>query len=442
VSVINPLAREISAKIVYYGPGLSGKTTSLSHVHATLKPTHRGELISLATEGDRTLYFDFLPVQLGKVRDLDVRLQLYTVPGQVFYGATRRLVLEGADGVIFVADSQRDAQERNIESLNDLEENLREFGRSVDEIPFVIQYNKQDLPNCEPISELRRTLNPHGVPDFPSVASTGEGVTEALKTVTKLVKESLVKAAQRLDGDDGSWRRSLTSLTVGPSGEDSDPPENLKTKIQSALLQIASDSPNPVSSGKLGGPVPKAPDLNDLGDSAPPPHERTFDPQLVRASRSAAAARSFSAHSPPSLRSEGGAARKQQISEPVEEYNSVRAHNRQTIQAPAATPLSFAALWDDPTLVQTIEEHIAGGDFAQAVYRATGAVSGILDHLLGPHAAEGSATRAQLLGLDGHEYLELRSLGSRPASTLTQRDALFALYVLIAAHIKQSRLSH
>src|SRR5690606_33580465 len=159
VSVINPLARELSAKIVYYGPGMSGKTTSLASVHASLKPSHRGEMISLATEGDRTLYFDFLPVHMGKVQELDVRLQLYTVPGQVFYGATRRLVLEGADGVVFVADSQRDARERNQESLSDLRENLRRFGTPLEELPFVIQYNKRDLPNCMSLEELRQDLN-------------------------------------------------------------------------------------------------------------------------------------------------------------------------------------------------------------------------------------------------------------------------------------------
>ena len=140
--------------------------------------------------------------------------------------------------------------------------------------------------------------------------------------------------------------------------------------------------------------------------------------------------------------SEAAIAAQERLAEPTEKPHSIRAHNRQTIQAPATTPLSFSALWDDPTLMQRIEEHIANGEFAEAVYRATGAVSVILDQLLGPHAAEGSATRAQLLGLDGHEYLELRRLGSRPASTLTQRDALFSLYLLIAAHIKQSRLSH
>ena len=196
VSVLNPLAKEISAKIVYYGPGMSGKTTSLQVIHASLKPAHRGDLVSLETEGDRTLFFDFLPVHVEKVRGLDVRLQLYTVPGQVFYGATRQLVLDGADGVIFVADSQADARDRNIESLNDLEVNLRKQGTSLKELPHVIQYNKRDLPDLLSVDVLRQDLNAYDAPDFETSASSGLGVVEALKEVVNLVKKALGRRAE------------------------------------------------------------------------------------------------------------------------------------------------------------------------------------------------------------------------------------------------------
>ena len=155
VSTVNALAREISAKIVYYGPGLSGKTTSLQRVYDFVRPESRGQLISLNTEGDRTLFFDFLPLQIQQVRGLSIRLQLYTVPGQVFYDATRKLVLNGADGVVFVADSQPAAHDRNLESMDNLRENLGELGIDLDAFPLVIEYNKRDLPSALPVANRR-----------------------------------------------------------------------------------------------------------------------------------------------------------------------------------------------------------------------------------------------------------------------------------------------
>ncbi|HSM94375.1 MAG TPA: GTPase, partial [Anaeromyxobacteraceae bacterium] len=187
MSTVNPLAREISAKIVYYGPGLSGKTTSLQRVYDFVRPESRGQLISLNTEGDRTLFFDFLPLRVEQVHGLALRLQLYTVPGQVFYDATRKLVLNGADGVVFVADSQPAAHDRNLESMDNLRENLAELGIDLDAFPLVVQYNKRDLPNVLPVEALRRDLNPRGVPDFETVAERGVNVMPALKEITRLV---------------------------------------------------------------------------------------------------------------------------------------------------------------------------------------------------------------------------------------------------------------
>ena len=162
MSSVNLMAREVAAKIVFYGPGLSGKTTSLRKVYETVRPAHRGEMMSIATEGDRTLFFDFLPIKVEKVGDCSVRLALYTVPGQVFYNATRKLVLQGADGVVFVADSQPEAMDANRESLANLEENLLEQGIRLERFPLVIQYNKRDLDKALPVEAMRAELNPRG----------------------------------------------------------------------------------------------------------------------------------------------------------------------------------------------------------------------------------------------------------------------------------------
>ncbi len=183
--------REITAKIVYYGPGLCGKTTNLQYIHGKMNPTTRGKLLSLATETDRTLFFDFLPVHLGKIRGFNVRFQLYTVPGQVYYNATRRLVLKGADAVLFVADSQRAMRDKNLESLENLRENLQVNGLDFDTIPLVMQYNKRDLPNIMGLEELDRDVNLRHVPSYPSIAVTGEGVLETFKLITRELMQSL-----------------------------------------------------------------------------------------------------------------------------------------------------------------------------------------------------------------------------------------------------------
>src|SRR5258706_5123765 len=165
---VNALTRELVFKIVYYGPGLSGKTTTLQHIHATVRPEHRGKLISLATPVDRTLYFDFLPVRLPSVRGMSVRLQLFTVPGQVYFNATRKLVLTGADGIVFVSDSQIVRADANLESLENLRENLADQGRELARLPLVFQHNKRDLPDLLPVEELDSMLNPFSAPSIPT----------------------------------------------------------------------------------------------------------------------------------------------------------------------------------------------------------------------------------------------------------------------------------
>jgi len=193
MSFINYSSREINCKIVYYGPGLCGKTTNLQYIYNTTTPETKGKLISLSTETDRTLFFDFLPLSLGEIRGFKTRFHLYTVPGQVFYDASRKLILKGVDGVVFVADSQVERMEANMESFENLRTNLGEQGYDLNKIPSVVQYNKRDLPNAVTIEELRASLNPRTVPEFQAVAPTGVGVFDTLKAVAKLVLTELKK---------------------------------------------------------------------------------------------------------------------------------------------------------------------------------------------------------------------------------------------------------
>lgn len=224
MSMINYASREINCKIVYYGPGLGGKTTNLEHVYGKVSPDTRGKLISLATETERTLFFDFLPVDLGTIRGFRTRFHLYTVPGQVYYNASRKLILKGVDGVVFVADSQMERMEANQESMQNLYDNMAEYGYDITRMPFVIQYNKRDLPNAASLGELQAALNPgwevteparqrvtvdpfrpgenlvdqlptgewvERAPSFEAVAVSGEGVFDTLKAASKLVLKSL-----------------------------------------------------------------------------------------------------------------------------------------------------------------------------------------------------------------------------------------------------------
>ena len=197
MALVNHTTREINAKIVYYGPGLCGKTTNIHRIYHRISPEMRGKLISLSTETDRTLFFDFLPVELGTVMNYRVRFHLYTVPGQVFYNATRKLVLKGADGVIFVADSQRAMLDANLESVANLRENFAEQGINLEEFPMVIQYNKRDLPEILSVDELNAALNPRAVPFFEAIATTGQGVLKSFTAMSKLVLADMQKNPER-----------------------------------------------------------------------------------------------------------------------------------------------------------------------------------------------------------------------------------------------------
>jgi signal recognition particle receptor subunit beta len=336
VSTVNALAREISAKIVYYGPGLSGKTTSLQLIHAGVRPDTRGQLISLSTEGDRTLFFDFLPLRIEQVRGLSLRLQLYTVPGQVFYDATRKLVLNGADGVVFVADSQPLARDTNAESMSNLETNLGELGIDLPSFPFVIQYNKRDLPNARPIAALHEELNPYGAPEFETIASRGVGLLPALKEITRLVVKEL-KARQ-------PQRPPARGLELSGGGSE------LASQI-SAAADVA------------------APAVEDRG-------------RLVE--------------------------------------------------------LSFARLFPGQgASIADVEHAIRERTWGTAVRAAAHGVAAVLARL---DAEDPSPqARAALLGLDGEELRRLGRAAAKPDAAVDEADALFALYVLVAAMVKVQR---
>ena len=194
MSMVNYASREINCKIVYYGPGLCGKTTNLQYIFDKTNPAAKGKLISLATETDRTLFFDFLPLELGTVRGFKTRFHLYTVPGQVFYDASRKLILKGVDGVIFVADSQVERMDANVEAIENLETNLKTQGYDLSAIPYVLQLNKRDLPNVASVDEMKKLLAKKNEPIFEAVAAKGPGVFETLKGVAKLVLADLTKS--------------------------------------------------------------------------------------------------------------------------------------------------------------------------------------------------------------------------------------------------------
>ena len=220
MSSINFATREISCKVVYYGPGLSGKTTNLQVIHQKMPQDKRTDMVSLATEGDRTLFFDFLPLNLGDIKGFKTRFQLYTVPGQVYYNSTRKLVLRGVDGIVFVADSQRSRQAENLESLQNLRQNLQDYGMDLDDMPFVLQYNKRDMDNVFTLDELNAELNPRNVPFFPATAHNGKGVATTLKTIAMLViekfnvKQGFLRQAAANVGNTGVHGVSLTKEGV------------------------------------------------------------------------------------------------------------------------------------------------------------------------------------------------------------------------------------
>jgi len=289
--LFNYATKEITAKIVYYGPGLCGKTTNLQFIYESLPSNHKSKMLSLSTKTDRTLFFDFLPLDLGKIRGMRTKLQLYTVPGQVYYNSTRQLVLKGADGVVFVADSQDYALDANLESLQNLEDNLKRQGLKIRELPLVIQYNKRDLPNAMPVAKLEKDFNKLHAPHFESVATSGAGVEETLNGITQLVLTNLVKK-YGLEGPE-PIDRDIHILNGAPPPE-APPPETLWDEEDPTLplpsRQRRQDDDRPVrglsavEGASIEIPLPESFDsLPDIGGApAAVKERRATEEQLVK----------------------------------------------------------------------------------------------------------------------------------------------------------------
>lgn len=265
---VNYSSREVNCKIVYYGPGLSGKTTNLQYVHAKVPKKTRGDLISLATDADRTLYFDFLPINIGAVNGFATKFQLYTVPGQVFYNATRKLVLRGVDGLVFVADSQRSKREENIESLNNLKENLVEYGYDINTLPIVLQYNKRDLPDVMSVAELQQDLNWNRLPYFEASAVKGLGVFDTLKLITKLVLNKARRTEQgatTVPGDTAHDTESAPAVNAGAPPQIVAPQTHGRAAASSNTVTLAEAPPRPADAPQRRVEAQSAPTIDDWG---------------------------------------------------------------------------------------------------------------------------------------------------------------------------------
>jgi signal recognition particle receptor subunit beta len=488
VAVVNPLGRELVFKIVYYGPGLGGKTTTLQHIHATTKAEHRGRMVSLATPVDRTLYFDFLPIRVPNVRDLGVRLQLFTVPGQVYYNATRKLVLTGADGVVFVADSQRDRMDANLESWENLRDNLREHGRILAELPHVLQFNKRDLAELLDVNALEQALNPHKAPTFGTVATTGVGVYEALEAVTlavlsdfeaRMPNESgaiahglgipeggLVEALRNADRPDTAVTMPSPTearpesrhepLAASPSGlftlslaAELTAGENAARILTEGLGSLPSASsaegsvpaaesppslPAPVVSaaGKPGdGPakLPSPPPIPSRAGARPPPAEDDGRAPEEQAEPDAADS------VPPSSRG----------NEPIA-LNRPRSRPPESPVSPAV--MSFAELWPAPehALVLEVEASLGARDYARAVVgseklvaRALAAVASVLGSTA--DAPRDPAVVALLLGVQGARTLEFRALvrEARTGRAVSEKAAVAAYAYAVEVNLARCR---
>jgi len=427
--VVNPLARELVFKVVYYGPGLGGKTTSLQYIHATAKPEHRGKMVSLATPVDRTLYFDFLPIRVPNVRGMNVKLQLFTVPGQVHYNATRKLVLTGADGVVLVYDSQSARSDANLETLDNLRDNLAAHGRQVSEMPHVVQYNKRDLFDVLPIDELERQLNRAGAPSFATTATTGEGVYESLEAITRAVLDDFERrvpgqrggAATRLELPEGGMMEALRRA------EDSDAwgeelAERAARSVQrnpSGLL-LLSDLPDADVGEAAAQAVAR--DLQGLArhESLPPAPEPHFDtappvPPMTE---------------PP----------------PVPRLSSLPPGPGVSA---AGSGVSFELLWPvaERGMVRELETTLAKGDFEKSITLAEQLVARALASaaaLLGGNfdAPRDPSTVALLLGLDGRRYLEFRALvrDVRGGRGVNEGEALAAYATAIEVRLARARI--
>lgn len=450
--VVNPLARELVFKLVYYGPGLGGKTTSLQYIHAHTKTEHRGKMVSLATPVDRTLYFDFLPVRLPNVRGMNVRLQLFTVPGQVYYNATRKLVLTGADGVVLVVDSQRLRLDANLESLENLRENLREHGRSMGDVPHVVQYNKQDLADVLPTEELDQKLNRHRMPWFGTVAPRGVGIFEALEAVTQAVLadfERRMPVGQRAGGPSGlELPEGGIAEALRRAEDDRDAESEPPTRF--AAQEAAT---NPSGTFRLST-LPASDPGEDAARAVAEAAAFTDRARSERPSELAQRARADGERvrrSPSTLPSLPGPR--------LAEEHAAQAAAAPTPEPPPAAPEaagagapqrpSFGPLFPgtERALVRELEAALAAAENERAVMLAEQLVARSLASaasVLGStDAPRDPAVVCLLLGLDGRRYLEFRAMvrDARGGRAVSELDALAAYAFAIDARLARGRIA-
>ncbi len=445
--VVNPLARELVFKVVYYGPGLGGKTTSLQYIHATAKPEHRGKMVSLATPVDRTLYFDFLPIRVPNVRGMNVKLQLFTVPGQVHYNATRKLVLTGADGIVLVYDSQSARSDANLETLDNLRDNLAAHGRSVNEMPLVVQYNKRDLYDVSPIDELDRLLNPAGAPSFATTATTGEGVYESLEAITRAVLDDFER---RVPGQRGV---EPTSLELPEGGlmealrraEDTDAwGDELAERAARAVQRYPSGVLllSELPEADVGEAAARAV-VHDVRTSAPSVPAPQSLPQPAALTLPEALAQPNALTPAPHFESTPAVPL---MSEPPP---APRVSVLPPAPAPVEPGLSFDLLWpqQERGTVRELEESLSQSDFERAVLLSDQLVARALASaatLLGGSldAPRDPATTALLLGLEGRRYLEFRALvrDVRSGRGVDASEALGAYATAIEVRLARARI--
>ncbi|MRG91038.1 GTP-binding protein [Polyangium spumosum] len=487
---VNPLSRELVFKIVYYGPGLGGKTTTLEYIHATAKPEHRGKLVSLATPVDRTLYFDFLPMRLPPIRGMNVRLQLFTVPGQVYFNATRKLVLTGADGIVFVSDSQIARADANLESFDNLRDNLADQGRNVADMPLVFQHNKRDLPDVLPMEEIDRMLNRYGAPSLPASAKTGLGVYETLERITQVVLASFesqipesvrAAAAEAYDpAEEGlaaalrdasrSDRPPVSAAMVNrvepsrawgsvPPDTGLEEPDELKSAaMRPPPLPVTSfpeahEEPAPSSAQLAIAPPAEAPILPKTESVRPPPPASVQSPPTVGRPRAPESVRSRTRGSvfppPKPFAPLVPQAPTSAPSTPGSPVNiAAKADAGGPFEAPRGSGMSFVELWPDGdhALVHNVESAIAGGRYAEAIEQCDGLVSRQLASAASLFGASDAprdpAAVTLLLGLDGRRYLSFRGAvrAARGGGKMTARDALAAYAFAIDARLARSSI--
>ncbi|CAN5925675.1 hypothetical protein BH11MYX4_BH11MYX4_14630 [soil metagenome] len=402
---VNPHTRELVFKLVFYGPGLGGKTTTLQYIHAATKAEHRGKMVSLATPTDRTLYFDFLPIRVPRVRGMAVRLQLFTVPGQVYYAATRKLVLSGADGVVFVADSQNGRTDTNQEALDDLYANLAEHNRTLEEVPHTFHWNKRDLSDLVGIEELERRFNKLGAPSLGTVATKGEGVFEGLERITRLVLKSYEK--------DPKVRIEASAV----------PEEGIAQALRDIEERASVEAPTKISAvvPESGGHLPAAAPISEPRTESPVPPAAMGSGAWTRFNFPEPVGGTMPAPSGDPL---ARAASSRPPSRPEPKADSVRSGS-------AERAFSMADLWPetDRESVRQAEAMMAAKDAVNAILACDVLVTRVLASAAGLvgtlDAPRDPAVVALLLGLDGARYLHSRTAvrAARHREPVTMKDA-------------------